>query len=1056
MSAVPSYVGALLREPTSFWDVSYNFYVQLTGDPEGVEESYHDMEADGCFGKIRCVEANTKASCTALLNKDGSVAGLEGVFRYGPVISRTVAAPKEGDIPKVSLNAPDIINASMVYKDGSVICFKRTWFNAIVPICCSTTIMRYGMFSPFKFHMHEPRQSPFARVFKEVKEHGKITINEPVLYPNMASYGMAYNCGSMDADCYFPRLTWSPTPLSSIEGRVGDLFGVRGDRKERLCDGVSRLTGYKPELERENFKSHPRGVFVGTMDSMKMVAVDQYKEELVKECTELGVPMFGTQVERIEAACIRQDSAWAMFYCEFYRLVNTMLTKAEMLFREEQGFYWGMRDGSMCLIREDLIVRDRRFSHMHSAVVEFIDNIIACTPSILRPVGAQHMFITLVRAMHSHFVEVLNMICARGSFLGGCSKTSSDVHLEPNRQDREYLAWHSVRDLIINLNTLYSDALAATLTVASVVKNDYAHQAGERGQRSPLFFSHEDIESAKLEDPMHWGQRLRIVHLQLSIGNTQASSEGEAKRGLLCMTYKPFPLDKIAIALSTRTCSPLRSFHPPSVIGQDPYYPGKVVDTPHLSLISKMSSFGKVGKSTLLNLFNRQRAEALHSGHSPLKVTTFDLFSDPGMSSVVLRLMRAGMEDQFGTRYFRNWGVNDLHHKEGEHAYDCLLPWPNRLSGNEIMQLGSLNTPAPYLRQTMSMLTGFDWNSKSQQFWNSGLLNRVAYWVSSHTFMPPTGILQSFIGEKVAVAVLKSAVDDDDKTDETPDLSWLDEIEPEQAPAAPKTKKKKKKAKKGKKKAAKPDRRKKEAEEERLAKLRQQEEEREKEMRRRVEEAIAKKKDDERAKKQMEAFVEAEKEKARREMEEKLEKEQVRIKFFDCLRSSVLPLISRHPHFEKRQALAFLRSTVLPRVLEGRELKRVVGDEEEDISTIAAEEEDAWTDDGTVDVNTDALSVPLNPKHFTPELDALLVQLAQAIDFVVVHMGPMDPFLQQSRSPSGVYPLGVLFNYPNVTALLDQIKPFMAPIHAMIEACRRSPFLESWTTGVKVVEMRLD
>lgn len=1058
MSAVPSYVGALLREPIGLWDVSYNFYVQLTGDPEGVEENFHTMAAEGCFGRIRCLEAATKGSCTALFDKDGNVTGLEGIYRYGPIVTKTVAAPRQGDVPRVSLEAPDIINASMLYRDGKVICFKRTWHNAIVPVCCSTTTMRYGMFSPFKEQLHQNGQSPFARVFEKVSKHGKITISEPVLYPNMASFGMPYAQGSMDADCYFPRLIWSPTPLSSIEGRVGDLFGVRTSRKERLCDAVCRVTAFESDIDRTQFKCDPRGVFVGTMDAMKMVAVDEYKDEHARECMAPGVSMFGTHLERIEAACDRQDSAWGMFYCEFYRLVNTMLTKAEMLFPPEQGFGWGMVDGSMCLINENMMTRDRRFSHMHSAVVEFINDIISCTPSILRPVGAQHMFITLVQEMHTYFVSVLNMLCARGSFLGGCSKTSSEIRLEPNLEDRKYLAWHSVRDLIINLNVLYSDALAATLTVASVVGNDYSGHSGKMLRKAPLFFSHDDVQKAKEEDPMHWGDRLRQVHLRMSIGTLPDDPRGQDTRGLLCITYRPFPLDKIAVALSTRTCSPLRSFHPPSVIGQDPYYPGKVVDTANLSLMSKMMSFGNIGKETLRNIFYRQRAEALHCNYSPLKTVTFDIFTDPALSSVVLRLMRAGMEDQLGTRYFRSWGVNDLHHEEGDPSFDSVLPWPNRFSGNEMMMLGSLNMRAPYLEDTMTNLTGSDWHFSGKNFWDCSLLNRVAYWVSAHSFIPPQNVLLQFVGAKMAVSVVNSGLVDDDKTDETPDLTWLDEIEPldeEGKAKTPKIKAKKKKKKKGKKRGkAKVDPKKRQAEEERLRRLREEEEAREMEMRRRVEEAIAKKKEEERAKREMEAFVEAEKERARKEMEERVRREKEKIGFLNKLRSSVLPRIRGHGYFDREKARANMRSSILPLVIEGVTLKPVP---EEDADTVPVEEEDDDdVVDDTVEVDVSSIPPPLNPSHFPPDLDMLLVQLAQAIDWVVVHNGPTDRFLQQSKTPTGTYPLGVLFNYPNVVMMLDQIRPMMDPIHALIEAARRSPFLESWTTGVKVVEMRLD
>lgn len=182
---------------------------------------------------------------------------------------------------------------------------------------------------------------------------------------------------------------------------------------------------------------------------------------------------------------IQQNSFWAMFYAEFYHLVNYMIYNNVNLFPSAYG-YTTHKHKSSGIVRilepenmEDLDtapLNDRgKFQAMVQLTMRFIEVVEWNTPCLLQPVGLQHRFRPMILIICECIEGVVEALCTKHSFLGECNSTDSSVLMDlkgiPKSVKKALESkgavnfasyWLRIRCMLVNLRLIFRQALMVT------------------------------------------------------------------------------------------------------------------------------------------------------------------------------------------------------------------------------------------------------------------------------------------------------------------------------------------------------------------------------------------------------------------------------------------------------------------------------------------------------------------------------------------------------------------------------------------------------------------
>ena len=269
-------------------------------------------------------------------------------------------------------------------------------------------------------------------------------------------------------------------------------------------------------------------------------------------------------------ACIeeQENSFWAMFYAEFYFIVNFILGNGHLLFPSDKGFQWASigNNPDKFMTSEDRNIPSPQFQNMANAVRNYIGCIFKVTPSVLSPVGKQHRFIVNLVCIHAATEMVVKMMCSDESYLGGCSSTcggeftSKSKDPMVNRYTKTALfsgsrggatsasykmrnttayAWMYVRDKLINLKAICDNATFITTMFTNI-------SCGVMG--SVIVYEPAQLDAAQEADPLFWGYKMREEILNPELDNIDT---------------RPFDYMKFVIHLACHTGVKVRSYLPP-------------------------------------------------------------------------------------------------------------------------------------------------------------------------------------------------------------------------------------------------------------------------------------------------------------------------------------------------------------------------------------------------------------------------------------------------------------------------------------------------------------
>ena len=227
---------------------------------------------------------------------------------------------------------------------------------------------------------------------------------------------------------------------------------------------------------------------------------------------------------------VQLNSFWAMFYAEFWRLVNYMIEHADKLFPQEMGYEWVVENGCKTRIGETVKTKDHmRFRGMVEMVWAMIDLVVDMTPCLVQPVGMQHKFYIHVQKIHTAVCLVAERVCGKDCFLGPCSEMCGGEILEKTiplyhkvmayrnsmkklsgrggaacARKREGLMyhWNMVRDMLITIRACSENALFITHIMIKVATDI-------EGEADLKIYDEKTYRDAQTEDPFFFGYRLR-------------------------------------------------------------------------------------------------------------------------------------------------------------------------------------------------------------------------------------------------------------------------------------------------------------------------------------------------------------------------------------------------------------------------------------------------------------------------------------------------------------------------------------------------------------------
>lgn len=361
--------------------------------------------------------------------------------------------------------------------------------------------------------------------------------------------------------------------------------------------------------------------------------------------------------EKLIACLLQQvDSFWAMFYCEFWFIFNFILRNAGILFPPEKGFVWTNAANVPInfMISEDVDKSTRAFKEMSVALRNYIECIVRVTPSIMEPVGLQHLFMVNLVCIHSATNAIRDVFCNESSWLGGCSKTcggeftstAKDIQVRKfqkmskfigskggassgpgNMKETTAYCWMVIRDKIISLASVVDDAMFVTTMFTNVA-------CGIFGDLS--VYEPQQLDDQQAADPIKWGIIMRndptpnpLIH-QLSV---------------------PFDYTAFALNLACHTGNQVVSYLPPVSAYENDLQIAKAKGVSEAFFHKAWcNSMGLFEREIMTNIMDRMLKESKVYPLKPVSLETATC-SDPNMIGL----------SEFSSVYYRI-ALNSHHH----------------------------------------------------------------------------------------------------------------------------------------------------------------------------------------------------------------------------------------------------------------------------------------------------------------------------------------------------------------------------------------------------------
>lgn len=412
--------------------------------------------------------------------------------------------------------------------------------------------------------------------------------------PHMMRLGGPLKYGSLTAEEFCGRLTWFPET-----GVAASLTLMTTKRRDPL-----HVKNILAEINTDWWIEAAGGPF-SSNDADKMAITRLMHDFHRSEMPVDDLPRFGATVQNLEVYHETMNSFWAIFYCEFYNLLNHLIRESCYLFTREMGYEWTstgenvLRNNSFIIMKSDAGVKDKRFTEMVDAVISLVDNIVCATPCLLHPVGIQHMTPGEVFTMDINIDRCLDVLCSKNSFLGSCCSSSGEVTGKDTKPDRRNwktkMMWKNVRNMVITLKCAFFDANCFTQLVSNFVQKEL---------RLPDCYTHHTMDEAIAEDPINFGYRLRLIELQRNLMEGDPVQKG----------WIPFDFPRFAKNLASRTGVHEQDYLPPYV--QLRYALDKMVNTKmstHDYITAWNKGLGIKHENVLMNLIERMKSE--HMDH---------------------------------------------------------------------------------------------------------------------------------------------------------------------------------------------------------------------------------------------------------------------------------------------------------------------------------------------------------------------------------------------------------------------------------------------------------
>lgn len=311
---------------------------------------------------------------------------------------------------------------------------------------------------------------------------------------------------------------------------------------------MSSMTNPLPDVATINVKPAPKEFNMKIREQTASISADSTAEDVLAEildstisgqpsmidriCLEIQPPFKGETSKDRLVYCISQqeNSFWAMFYAEFWHMINFMISRSEQLFPSDRGFVWVDPTPSLpvrYMFSEDRSKGGSAYQRMANSVRRYIECILQVTPCILKPVGRQYLFMVNLVCIERATLALAKELSKPGSFLGTCHDTcggrdtgnAGDEEAarylkkmtsnksrggagggHPSMRDTTVHSWMAVRDMVINLNAIVADAMFVSTMFRSVCESVVGRVPG---------YEPDELDGAMKRDPVFGGYKLR-------------------------------------------------------------------------------------------------------------------------------------------------------------------------------------------------------------------------------------------------------------------------------------------------------------------------------------------------------------------------------------------------------------------------------------------------------------------------------------------------------------------------------------------------------------------
>lgn len=374
--------------------------------------------------------------------------------------------------------------------------------------------------------------------------NGILTAGESTTAPFYARMGSPLDGGSATLDMYCPLRLYCPFSVSETNGRLGLVSDKHSDPSH-----IYNYSTYLSGMEREEIDNMLGGSFFYT-EVQNAAECKMIKSLLLSDCLHKDLPVFGTKQSTIRMYAHHQNSHWAMFYAEFYHLVNHVHSNCQSLRHTSMGYIWEFTlQGFGTLSTNNLVFNDAYLETVQ-AVMDMIVVIFENTHCLMNPVGSQHCFHESNDAIDHAMKKTLNIICSEDAWLGECCPYTGIQGRCKNRDIRTHRAqsiprnaWLHVRTMIINLYYICRTALFVTRAFTNVLLG-----MDEKVE----VFTEDIIREAQKEEPVMYGYKMKTGHLARALLNKTSPQAA----------YIPFDFEAFISSLAMKTGMPVSNYTP--------------------------------------------------------------------------------------------------------------------------------------------------------------------------------------------------------------------------------------------------------------------------------------------------------------------------------------------------------------------------------------------------------------------------------------------------------------------------------------------------------------